>query len=101
MTPGPVNLEGPILQQAPFCGRACWPYLDSNSSSIPEAPVHLAKAPLTQQGPQLHILKGLIPPCLNPLLHPVSTPAQHAPLISCRSALGDSWGSIRRVLGGD
>ena len=49
-------------------------YLDSDSSSIPEPSVHLAKAPLTQQGPQLHILKSLILPCLYSLLHTISTP---------------------------
>ena len=35
-------------------------HLDSHSCPIPEASVHLAKAALAQQRPQLHILKGLI-----------------------------------------
>lgn len=50
-------------------------YLDSDSSPIPETPIHLAKTPLAQQGPQLHILNGLILPCCHPLL-PLPTPVQ-------------------------
>ena len=50
-------------------------YLDSHRSPIPETPVDLAKAPLAQQGPQLHILDGLILPCRHPLL-PFPTPVQ-------------------------
>ena len=68
MLPSTAALTADAMASKVHAVRLGVRYLDSDSCPIPETPVHLAKTPLAQQGPQLHIRNGLILPCRNPLL---------------------------------